>query len=57
MSEAPWYTQNAELYTLHHRRPGGYRVQLVRVSGVWFESGLLRAVHLPRHKWPGGLVN
>ena len=22
-----------------------------------FESGPLRAVHLSRHKWPGGLVN
>ena len=24
---------------------------------VVYESGPLRAVHLSRHKWPGGLVN
>ena len=27
------------------------------VRQVRLESGSLRAVHLSRHKWPGGLVN
>ena len=36
----------------------------VQVTGLWLrvqdtdlESGPLREIHCPRHKWPGGLVN
>ena len=43
--------------------PGVETVEIVRVGCLVdrdktdLESGPLRAVHLPRHKWPGGLVN
>ena len=30
---------------------------LVKRLVMHYERGLLRAVHLSRHKWPGGLVN
>ena len=42
---------------------GGFRVSGFgfRVSGFGLrskgENGPLWAIHLPRHKWPGGLVN
>jgi hypothetical protein len=46
----------------------GYEAQKCSILLVWiplwytltfasFESGPLRAIHLSRHKWPGGLVN
>jgi len=40
------------------RWTGGGCVAPWRAAGaLHVESGPLRAVHLPRHKWPGGLVN
>jgi len=34
-----------------------HRVDQAGPTGIRTESGPLRAVHLSRHKWPGGLVN
>ena len=53
MSEVPLYEGSNQCSRSQRTIPTGGRFEKSRQ----FESGPLRAVHLSRHKWPGGLVD